>query len=149
MHFVTYEKCIRYLNPTNEYSPIDHIVSGGLAGGVAAALTTPMDNLKTNLNTQCSQMHVGRTLEGSVAAAKYIYNDAGMRGFLRGLTARVVFQVPATAICWSVYEFFKASLSPREKAHVHGGPGDAHGHTPASDASASLVPPLSQHFTRQ
>jgi solute carrier family 25 iron transporter 28/37 len=30
------------------------------------------------------------------------------------LQARVLFQVPSTAICWSVYEFFKYSLTKNE-----------------------------------
>lgn len=31
--------------------------------------------------------------------------------FFQGLQARVLFQVPSTAICWSVYEFFKYFLT--------------------------------------
>lgn len=32
---------------------------------------------------------------------------AGPLGFFRGLSARVLYAMPATAICWSTYEFFK------------------------------------------
>ena len=31
----------------------------------------------------------------------------GLTGFFSGLSARVLYQSPATAISWSVYEFFK------------------------------------------
>lgn len=35
---------------------------------------------------------------------------AGPRGFFKGITARVLYSMPATAICWSTYEFFKFYL---------------------------------------
>lgn len=35
---------------------------------------------------------------------------AGARGFFKGITARVLYAMPATAICWSTYEFFKFYL---------------------------------------
>lgn len=42
-----------------------------------------------------------------------IYRVAGPLGFFRGLEARVLYSMPATAICWSTYEFFKYILSRR------------------------------------
>lgn len=36
---------------------------------------------------------------------------AGPLGFFKGLGARVLYSAPATAICWSTYEFFKYMLS--------------------------------------
>lgn len=38
-----------------------------------------------------------------------------MIGFFRGLGARVLYSMPATAICWSTYEFFKFVLSSKSK----------------------------------
>lgn len=40
-----------------------------------------------------------------------IYRVAGPLGFFKGLQARVLYSMPATAICWSTYEFFKYMLS--------------------------------------
>lgn len=36
---------------------------------------------------------------------------AGVKGFFRGMLARVLYSMPATAICWSTYEFFKFYLA--------------------------------------
>lgn len=38
-----------------------------------------------------------------------------MIGFFKGLGARVLYSMPATAICWSTYEFFKYFLSSKSK----------------------------------
>lgn len=40
-----------------------------------------------------------------------IHAVAGPLGFFKGLGARVLYTMPATAICWSTYEFFKFMLS--------------------------------------
>lgn len=40
---------------------------------------------------------------------------AGPFGFFKGLNARVLYSMPATAICWSTYEFFKFMLSQKNQ----------------------------------
>lgn len=80
-------------------------------GAVAAALTTPLDVVKTLLNTQQHKV------KGMVAGINTVYKVSGIWGFWKGLYPRVVYQVPSTAICWSVYELFKYILS-RQKYEV-------------------------------
>jgi solute carrier family 25 (mitochondrial iron transporter), member 28/37 len=43
-------------------------------------------------------------------AIKIIYRDNGYRGFFKGIVPRTVFQIPGTAVSWSVYEYFKHRL---------------------------------------
>ncbi|XP_053985476.1 mitoferrin-1-like [Hylaeus volcanicus] len=52
IHFVTYEMSQVFTNPGHIYKPLAHMLSGALAGAVAAAITTPLDVCKTLLNTQ-------------------------------------------------------------------------------------------------
>lgn len=42
---------------------------------------------------------------------------AGPSGFFKGLTARVLYSMPANAICWSTYEFFKFYLCGIDRDH--------------------------------
>ncbi|KAH8388406.1 hypothetical protein KR093_005774 [Drosophila rubida] len=105
IHFTTYEFLQNRLNVERKYTPMVHMVAGAAAGASAAAITTPLDVVKTLLNTQ----ETGLT-KGMIEAIRKIYRMAGPRGFFKGMTARVLYAMPATAICWSTYEFFKFYL---------------------------------------
>ncbi len=51
------------------------------------------------------------TYRGAFDAATTIWMQRGPAGFFRGVQARVLYQMPATALSWSVYELFKFALS--------------------------------------
>ncbi|GMS86136.1 hypothetical protein PENTCL1PPCAC_8311, partial [Pristionchus entomophagus] len=124
VHFIAYEFFQQILNPSHAYDPSSHLIAGGAAGGLAAALTTPLDCVKTVLNTQQRPemqaaggpanstvlLKATTGYRGFVEALRSIYNVRGIGGFACGLQARVLFQVPATGLSWSVYEFAKFLL---------------------------------------
>lgn len=117
VHFIVYEKMQDILNHNRDYNPLSHVISGGLAGATSAAVTMPLDVCKTLLNTQecCARRQVSY-INGMAAAFRTVYEFQGVWGFFRGLQARVIFQMPATAISWGVYETFKYSLSKKQDA---------------------------------
>lgn len=108
------------------------MAAGGLAGLVASAATTPLDRIKTYLQTQqlspaCmlspqSSHHpescpLQQSTGGSkpiVAdwrqAARRIYQTEGAAGFFRGLAPRILSHTPAVAISWTTYEAAKRYL---------------------------------------
>ncbi|CAJ0957733.1 unnamed protein product, partial [Mesorhabditis belari] len=47
-------------------------------------------------------------------ATHSIYRQRGLRGFTCGIQARVMYQIPAAALSWSVYELFKFVLGYNE-----------------------------------
>lgn len=112
LHFIGYEFSQDILNPSRHYNPSSHMISGAMAGGIAAAATTPLDVAKTLLNTYEQRKGIGseRRIQGMATAFLRIYQIIGLRGYFKGLSARVVYQMPSTAVCWSVYEFFKYAL---------------------------------------
>jgi solute carrier family 25 iron transporter 28/37 len=137
VQFSVYEILKSFLNPTGEYSPSTHIAAGGVAGGVAAALTTPLDVAKVgalawtvkektfcpDLTTFCSQTLLQtrgtsndariRNARGMAEALKIIVARDGWKGLRRGMSARVVTFAPSTAISWASYEFFSECYFPR------------------------------------
>ncbi|TRZ03908.1 hypothetical protein DNTS_011093, partial [Danionella cerebrum] len=112
VHFITYELTQERLNPQRRYRPETHIMSGAAAGAVSAAVTTPLDVCKTLLNTQ--EGMVGGHLSGMLNTFRAVYSLGGVPAFFKGVQARVIYQMPSTAIAWSVYEFFKYFLTQRD-----------------------------------
>lgn len=117
--FMAYESISQVLNPQKGYDPTTHCIAGGLAGAFAAGITTPLDVIKTLLQTRgLSSQEEVRKVNGLLAAAKIIKREYGWAGFLRGLKPRIVTTMPSTAICWSAYEmakaYFKKSLREGE-----------------------------------
>ncbi|KAJ8709462.1 hypothetical protein PYW08_009466 [Mythimna loreyi] len=107
LHFVTYEACQKKLNPLRVYDPLAHALAGAAGGALAAAATTPLDVCKTVLNTQ----ERAARATGLGDAARHVLRASGPRGFLKGVQARVLYQMPAAAICWLTYESFKHALA--------------------------------------
>ncbi|KAM4615717.1 mitoferrin-1 [Polymixia lowei] len=118
VHFITYELMQEQLNPHRHYHPGTHIVSGAAAGAVSAAITTPLDVCKTLLNTQenvaLNSVHISGHLTGMANAVRTVYQLGGLAAFFKGVQARVIYQMPSTAIAWSVYEFFKYFLTKQQ-----------------------------------
>ncbi|CAH2350456.1 mitochondrial thiamine pyrophosphate carrier 1 [[Candida] railenensis] len=111
LNFGFYEYSSSVLNPTNAYNPYLHCVSGGIAGGIAAALTNPLDCIKTALQTRGISTNVNmRTVTGFTSAASALFKEGGIRAFTRGLKPRIIFNVPSTAISWTAYEMAKELL---------------------------------------
>ncbi|KAK4556485.1 Fe(2+) transporter [Recurvomyces mirabilis] len=111
LQFTAYESLTKVMQKrrASGYDPLTHCTAGGLAGGFAAAATTPLDVVKTLLQTRgaSSDMEI-RGAKGLVSAAQIIWRREGTKGFFRGMKARVVTAAPSTAICWSAYEVAKA-----------------------------------------
>ena len=108
LQFLSYETLSTVMNPKKHYDPVTHCTAGAVAGGVAAALTTPMDVVKTMLQTRGSTSDAAlRNVSGFVEGCKLLHAREGTKGFFRGVKPRVITAMPSTAICWSAYEACK------------------------------------------
>lgn len=108
LQFTAYESLSKVLNPKKNYDPFTHCVAGGLAGAFAAAATTPLDVIKTLLQTRGTSSDARiRNCSGLFDAAKIIHEREGLGGFMKGLRPRIVTTMPSTAICWTAYEMAK------------------------------------------
>lgn len=101
LQFMAYEFLSKVMNPSRTYDPLTHCVAGGLAGGFAAGFTTPLDVIKTLLQTRGTASDAKiRTAKGLIVAASIIKHEYGYRGFFRGWRPRIITAMPSTAICW-------------------------------------------------
>jgi len=110
----TYSVCQKTFNPEGRHNPNVHFLAGAVAGGVACAVTMPLDVCKTLLNTQEAGVlsKIKKTkVVGLRESAAVVYRIGGISGFFQGLSARVLYQAPSTAVSWTVYEFFKYYLN--------------------------------------
>lgn len=116
LQFTAYESITKLMHRRPGYDPLTHCTAGGLAGGIAAAATTPLDVIKTLLQTRGNSTDAEiRNARGLRDAAGIIFRREGTAGFFRGMKARVVTAAPSTAICWSAYEVAKAYFVAREE----------------------------------
>lgn len=115
VHFATYEaakKGLMEISPedANDERWIVHATAGAVAGALAAAVTTPLDVVKTQLQCQ-GVCGCDRFNSGSISDVfKTIVVKDGYRGLMRGWIPRMLFHAPAAAICWSTYEAVKAAF---------------------------------------
>ena len=86
-------------------SAMVHLVAGGLAGGAAAAATTPLDVIKTRLQTDAIK-------RPPLLVARTLLEEGGIAALFSGAAPRILFHVPAVGICWVTYEGFKSFLLP-------------------------------------
>lgn len=114
-NFVIYESSTKVFNPSNDYNPLIHCLCGGISGATCAAVTTPLDCIKTVLQVRGSEtvsLPIFRNADTFSKATKAIYKIHGWNGFWRGLKPRVIANMPATAISWTAYECAKHFFNP-------------------------------------
>ncbi|KAJ9180524.1 hypothetical protein P3X46_008755 [Hevea brasiliensis] len=112
VYFTTYEAAKRALMEVSPESASDerlvvHATAGAAAGALAAAVTTPLDVVKTQLQCQgvCGCYRFSSSSIGNVI--KTIVKKDGYHGLMRGWIPRMLFHAPAAAISWSTYEACK------------------------------------------
>jgi hypothetical protein len=91
-------------SPTYGQLVLANMLAGSIAGAAAAAVTTPFDVVKTN-------MQLAHTNDKSMMTVlQSVYQQQGMKGLLVGVGPRAVRCAPACAIVISCYEVLKAML---------------------------------------
>lgn len=116
VHFATYEAAKRGLmevspDSANDERLVVHATAGAAAGALAAAVTTPLDVVKTQLQCQgvcgCDKFSSSSIQE----VFRTLVRRDGYAGLMRGWKPRILFHAPAAAICWSTYEALKSFFS--------------------------------------
>eukprot|EP00190_Bangiopsis_sp_CCMP1999_P001330 CAMPEP_0198729956 /NCGR_PEP_ID=MMETSP1475-20131203/21959_1 /TAXON_ID= ORGANISM="Unidentified sp., Strain CCMP1999" /NCGR_SAMPLE_ID=MMETSP1475 /ASSEMBLY_ACC=CAM_ASM_001111 /LENGTH=259 /DNA_ID=CAMNT_0044492687 /DNA_START=98 /DNA_END=877 /DNA_ORIENTATION=+ len=117
IYFASYEQwkhtfCRRLNAETPRDLPTPAILASAAAsGGIAAAATTPLDVVKTRIQTQGDvALKDARHYASTWEALRRILAEEGARGLCRGMAARVFWIMPQTAITMSTFERLKNLL---------------------------------------
>ncbi|KAI0563220.1 mitochondrial carrier (BOU / S-adenosylmethionine carrier) [Gracilaria domingensis] len=105
IYFMAYEN---FKNLGGDSSTALTAASAAGAGAIAAACTTPLDVIKTRIQTQGDVTRGTSRYTGTWDAMKSIAREEGMYSFFRGTSARVLWIMPGTAITMSCFEFLKS-----------------------------------------
>jgi len=110
IYFVVYEqskllfKRLLGLRSVNDLSMPYQLVGGAVAGAAAAAITSPLDVIKTRIQ-------VGDKYKGWIDGVKRVLQEEGPSAFAKGIGARVLWIAPGTAITIASYEQIKLALT--------------------------------------
>eukprot|EP01112_Ceratiomyxa_fruticulosa_P011075 TRINITY_DN297_c0_g1_i1.p1 TRINITY_DN297_c0_g1~~TRINITY_DN297_c0_g1_i1.p1 ORF type:complete len:306 (+),score=44.53 TRINITY_DN297_c0_g1_i1:51-968(+) len=111
IYFASYEQIKKSFTNTFKYKDIHelpfylHLVSGGLAGSFAAAVTCPLDVVKTRIQVQSRGTE--RYYKNTLHAFSTIFREEGLRAFTKGMSARILWIAPGNAITIAAYEHCK------------------------------------------
>jgi len=99
-----------------------HFFCAGISGAVAGAATTPLDVIKTRMQTQTRGSASGAA-GGILGVARAVVREGGVRGLFQGMGPRVLLAVPSAAVSWGTYETVRAALKDLSSASLlSGGP---------------------------
>lgn len=111
IYWSTYEH-LRNFTASFNISPIlQNIISASIGGVMTSAAVTPFDLVKT-------RQQVLYTKEGIFKSMKMIVREEGIRGIFRGLTPRVVQNIPSMSIMMIVYDSLNRLILQRQTMYA-------------------------------
>ncbi|KAG0465848.1 hypothetical protein HPP92_020012 [Vanilla planifolia] len=96
-------------------SSFEGLLLGGLAGGLSAYLTTPLDVIKTRLQVQGSNVRY----QGWLDAFRSIWKAEGTNGLFKGSIPRIMWYVPASALTFMAVEFLRDHFNEKTDSCIH------------------------------
>jgi hypothetical protein len=113
IYFMLYEELkknySRYTNTSYEQLPFYvHLVFGAFSGGLSAAITCPLDVIKTRIQVRNSNDKGYKTIRQAFTT---ILKEEGIKGFTKGLAPRMMWIAPNSAITIVAYEQLKRLLN--------------------------------------
>jgi solute carrier family 25 S-adenosylmethionine transporter 26 len=88
-----------------QLSPVEAAIVGAVAGSFSAAITAPLDRIKTLLMTDSAKY--GGTV---ISCATKVIHDEGMQGLMTGVVPRVIYIAPSVVIFFVAYEMTQQKL---------------------------------------
>jgi len=88
-----------------------HLTAGSIAGALAVLASHPFDLVKTRLQIQKHNMNSNSQVDvkyrSTFTALKLIIREEGWLALKKGMSARLISNVPTSAICFGLFEIIK------------------------------------------
>eukprot|EP01082_Thalassiosira_pseudonana_P009648 g8574.t1 g8574 contig3:414018-415324(-) len=97
-------------NDSIALSPLEAAICGAAAGSFSAAITNPLDRIKTLMMTDTTNAYGGSV----VACASKILRDDGIGGLFAGVGPRVGYIAPSVCIFFVTYELVQQKMKKTE-----------------------------------
>ncbi|KAN0003763.1 hypothetical protein ACTFIZ_009919 [Dictyostelium cf. discoideum] len=100
-------------NDSNIHKNVKKLMVASIFGGIMSSLiVTPLDVVKTRLQTQNTGSHINQkhVFKGTLDAFKKIYKNEGPLTFWRGVTPSLLMTIPNATIYFTSYEYLKEYL---------------------------------------
>jgi solute carrier family 25 (mitochondrial S-adenosylmethionine transporter), member 26 len=91
-------------------SSLEAAICGAAAGSFSAAITNPLDRIKTLMMTDTTNAYGGSVL----ACASKIVKDDGLTGLFAGVVPRVAYIAPSVCIFFVTYELVQQKMRKEE-----------------------------------
>ncbi|PVU91605.1 hypothetical protein BB559_004052 [Furculomyces boomerangus] len=111
-----YLKTIIHHYRKREAMPWEAGIAGSIAGGIAAAMTTPLDVVKTRVMVSSKNSENGHVYKGLFSSLRYIVKNEGWRALYKGIGPRVLWISIGGWIFLGVYEKAKKQLRYMEES---------------------------------
>jgi solute carrier family 25 protein 42 len=85
-------------------TPFEHLLAGGVAGGIAKTVVAPADRVKILYQTNAQRAF---TWVGVLRSARTIYTNTGFLGLWRGHGATLMQQVPKSATTYVTFDAYR------------------------------------------
>jgi len=91
-------------------APWQHMLLGGLSGGIGPTINNPLDVVKTRMQKQVIIPGEAPKYSGLVQACGVIAKEEGVAALWKGLTPRLMRIMPGQAITFMTYEFVSGKM---------------------------------------
>jgi solute carrier family 25 S-adenosylmethionine transporter 26 len=96
------------ISPVRVLNAAENMFLGAIAGSLSAALTTPLDVVKTQLMTGTTG---AKSVSAALSSALSLAREKGLSSLFAGVVPRVVYVGPSCAIFFMVYEGVRGHLN--------------------------------------
>lgn len=135
-YMLTYDHFLRVvLPPISPWPSLTPLFSGILARSLITSLTSPLELVRTNLQSTPVSPDNPHTLRSVLTSIRDVTRSQGLRSLWRGLGPSLWRDVPFSGIYWASYESLKGYLEKRGRS----GPTEAFISGAVSGTAAALI----------